>query len=59
MLKWKVQEHLRYHRYCENDNNFKVKVIKHADDSNCAITRKFCHETACMSLEGKKGLLIR
>jgi stalled ribosome alternative rescue factor ArfA len=29
-------------------------VIKHTEGSNYAITRKLCHETACMSLERRE-----
>jgi hypothetical protein len=48
--------------HCGNDNNFKVKVIQHEKDSNCAITRKFCvmkqHVLICHWKEDK-GLIER
>lgn len=41
-------------QHCRNDNNFKVKVIQHAEASNPHNKEILYHETACMSLERRE-----
>lgn len=59
-LKGKRASKIPQIQHCGNDNNFKVKVIQHAEEGNCAITRKFCvmKQHVCHWKEDK-GLIKR